>query len=295
MHWSYSQSIGGDLTQGDILLPTEALRKALDVAHRWFNDPKYLGFVVISQTCDLVRRDSGPCKTPYIEIAVVRPFRAYVLALLRQQCDWIGDRYFPSTERNRANDLIDRIINQNEASLGIYYLHPEAAIGLAEGSIALLRVSIALRAEEHYDALVGARRGRLDPEFANKLGWLCGNLYSRVGIKDWKETEEDQKTASAIKRAFLDDGDGSGPRFVDCPKKFLDDIGKGTLKLQNATGPDIESKIREYAAKPYKEKALDAVVRVLEGQQVDAAVRTRIRNVLNSDSEFVNALRQGSA
>ncbi len=294
MHWSYSQSMDGDLAQGDILLPTDALRKSLHVAHSWFNDPKYLGFVVISQTCDLVRRDGGRCKTPYIEIAVVRPFRPHVLALLRQQCEWIGDRYFPSTERNRANDLIDRIINQNEASLGIYYLHPEASIDIAEESIVLLRVSIALRADEHYNTIVEARKGRLDPEFANKLGWLRGNLYSRIGIKDWKETAEDQKKANEIKKAMLDDGDENGPRFVDCPKKFLDDVRKGMLNLRNAAGSDIESKIREYAAKPYKEKALDAITRVLEGQQVDQAIRTKIRNVLNSDSEFVNALRSGS-
>lgn len=295
MHWSYRENLGGDLAQGDILLPTDALRKALDEAHRWFNDPKYLGFVVISQTCDLVRRDGGRCKTPYIEIAVIRPFRAHVVPLLRQQCAMIGDRYFPSTERNRAYDLIDRIINQNEATLGIYYLHPEARIGLAEESIVLLRVSIAMRATEHYETLLAARKGRLDPEFANKLGWLCGNLYSRVGIKDWKETEEDKKKATEIKGAMLDDADGNGPVFVDCPRKFLDDLRNGTLNLQSATAADIESTLKLYASKSHKEKALDAVTRVLENQNVDPATTRRIRNVLNSDSEFVNALRQGSA
>jgi hypothetical protein len=294
MHWSYSEKADGDLAQGDILLPTDELRKALDTAHKWFNDPKYLGFVVISQTCDLVRRSGGPCKTPYIEIAVVRPFRSHVLALLRQQCDWIGDRYFPGPERNRANDLIDRIINQNEASLGIFYLHPEASIGIGESSIVLLRVSIAMRASEHYATLVASRKGRLHPEFANKLGWLCGNLYSRVGIKDWKETEEDQKKASEIRKAMLDGGDDRGPLFVDCPRKFLDDLRKGVVNLQGESGPNILAKLSEYATKPHKERALDAIARVLEAQKIDPAIRTRIRNILNSDSDFASSLRQGS-
>jgi len=294
MHWSYSDNPNGDLAQGDIILPTDALRKSLNVAHNWFNDSKYFGFVVISQTCDLVRRDGKPCKTPYIEIAVVRPFRAYLLALLRQQFHCIGDRYFSSTDRNRANELIDRIINQNETALGIYYLHPEASIGIAEDSIALLRVSIALRAAEHYDALVNARRGRLDPEFANKLGWLCGNLYSRVGIKDWKENEEDVKKANAIKKALLEDADESGPRFVYLPKKFLDDLRNGTFNLENATSKEIDQKLKAYAARSYKEQALDAVERVLENQGIDKAVQNTLRNVLKSDSEFVSALRQGS-
>lgn len=295
MHWSYVEKCDGDLTQGDILLPTDALRKSLDVAHRWFNDPKYLGFVVISQTCDLVRRNEEPCKTPYAEIAVVRPLRPYVLGLLRQQCDWIGDRYFPSTERNRANDLLDRVINQNEAALGLFYLHPEASIGIAEASVALLRVSIALRSEEHYETLLGARRGRLHPEFANKLGWLCGNLYSRVGIRDWKEDEQDKKVASSIKRGLLDDLGVGSPKFVDCPKKFLDDLKNGKVNLRQATAEQIDAKIAEYASKPYKEKALDAIARVLEGQSVTAEVSARVCNVLRSDNEFVNTLRQGSS
>lgn len=149
---------------------------------------------------------------------------------MRQQCEWIGDRYFPSTERNRANDLIDRIINQNEAALGIFYLHPEASIGIAESSIVLLRVSIALRAAEHYDTLVAARRGRLHPEFANKLGWLCGNLHSRVGIRDWKENEEDQKMASEIKRTMLDDGDGP-TRVVEGPTPLVGGFTRGVDRV----------------------------------------------------------------
>jgi hypothetical protein len=282
------------LAQGDILLPTEALHSALEVPHRWFTDRKYLGFVVISQTCDLVRRGRGLCKTPYIEIAVVRPFRAYILTLLKRQCEWIGDRYFPSTAREKANDLIDRIINQNEAALGICYLHPEASIGIAEGSIALLRVSIAMRADEHYDTLIAARKGRLHPEFANKLGWLCGNLYSRVGIKDWNETEEDQKIAIKIKKAMLDDTDGRGPRFVDCPREFLKDMRNGNLNLQNGSEADIESKLKEYASKSYKQSALDAISGVLERQRVDPAVRTKILGILNSNSDFIKTLRPGS-
>lgn len=294
MHWSYSDKADGDLAQGDILLPTPEMRVALDTAHKWFNDQKYLGFVVISQTCDLVRRDGSSCKTPYIEIAVVRPFRSYVLSLLRQHCDWIGDRYFPSSDRNRANDLIDRIINQNESSLGIFYLHPESSISIAEPCIVLLRVSIAMRAHEHYDTLIAARRGRLHPEFANKLGWLCGNLYSRVGVKDWKETEEDQKIASKIKKDLLSVADGQGPEFIDCPPKFLEDLRKGIVALQGATGPSIVEKIKEYIGKSHKDRALDAVGRVLESQKIDASTRQTIYNILKSDSEFSKSLRPGT-
>lgn len=294
MHWSYTEILDHDLAQGDILLPTNDLRKALDTAHKWFNDPKYLGFVVISQTCDLVRRRGGPCKTPYIEIAVVRPFRAHILALLRQHCCWIGDRIFPKSEWRPAAELVDRIINQNESSLGIFYLHPEAAIGIGEGAIALLRVSISLRASEHYETLVAARKGRLHPEFANKMGWLCGNLYSRVGIRDWKESKEDKRTAESIKKDLLGGENGSGPLFLECPSKFLDDVREGKISLQAETAEKIESVIREYTEKPYKDRALGAIGRVLERQSIDEATRTKVRNILNSDPDFVNSLRPGA-
>lgn len=294
MHWSYTPKADGDLRQGDILLPTEDLRKAMDTAHKWFNHPKYLGFLVISQTCDLVRRGGGLCKTPYIEIAVVRPFRGYVLTLLRRHCVWIGDRFFPKSEWRTATELIDRIINQNESTLGLYYLHPESEIGIGEGSIALLRVSIAMRAYEHYDTLVSARRGRLDPEFANKLGWLCGNLYSRVGIKDWKETKEDKKNAEFIKNSLLSDDVGTGPKFVDCPEKLLEELRDRKVNLQAETASIIEDTIRKYSEKPYKEKALDAVYRVLQRQNIDEAIRIKVRNILQNDPDFMSSLRQGS-
>jgi hypothetical protein len=295
MHWSYTENVTEDLAQGDLLLPTAALRKSLNLVHPWFNDPKYLGFIVISQTCDLVRRGGEPCKTPYVEIAVVRGLRAYVLSLLRQQCEWIGDRFFPSTERNRANDLLDRVINQNEAALGLFYLHPEAEIGIAEESVALLRVSIALRSEEHYGTILGARRGRLDPEFANKLGWLCGNLYSRVGIRDWKETDADKKAAAEIKRRLLDDSDGRGPKFVECPKAFIDGLNDGSINLKSSTAAEIEAKIAELAAKSYKDRALDSVVRILGAQGIDEDKQKKIRSALNSDRAFTDAVRQGKA
>lgn len=295
MHWSYADNAEGDLVQGDILLPTDGLRAALQNVHRWFVDPKYLGFVVISQTCDLVRRQGESCKTPYVEIAVIRPFRAYLLSLLKQQCDWIGDRYFPSGERNRANDLLDRVINQNESTLGLFYLHPEASIGIGEASIALLRVSVALRSEEHYDTLVAARRGRLHPEFGNKLGWICGNLYSRIGIRDWKESEEDRKVATEIKRRLLDQSDDAGPRFVDCSKPFLEGLKRGTINLRDATPEQIEAELERHSSKPYKDRAIEAVMRILESQGVSTELRQRVGSNLKSDREFGDVIRQGKA
>jgi hypothetical protein len=291
MHWSYQESVGKDLAQGDILLPSEELRGILNGVHPWFNDPKYLGFIIISQTCDLVRRDGVRCKTPYIEIAVVRGLRGYRLALFRRHLDWLGDRYFPIREQSKARELLERIMNQNESGLGLFYLHPEASIGIAEESVALLRVSIALRAEEHYGVVLAARRGTLHAEFANRLGWLCGNLYSRVGVRDWTENEADRRRANEIRRALVDDGDGLGPKFVQCSKAFLDQRDRGGLDCRNATAGEIERMLAEFPPINHREVAINAVDRVLKNAGIEEAHRTRVLRSLLSDPAFCGAVR----
>ncbi len=280
----------GNLAQGDILRPNERLIAALKQVHAWFADPKYWGFIVISQTCDLVWRD-GECKAPHVEIAVIRPLRPYVLSLLKKYCNWIGDRYFLN-QKNKAVQFMERLINQNEAGLGLFYLHPEQAIGIGEESIAVLRVSIALRSQDHYDTLLSARSGRLDTEFANKLGWLCGNLYSRIDVKDWTESEELRSTAQSIVNRILDD-ESNGPKFVECPRKFEDAIKNGTINLQDATPDEIEAEIKRHSRKPFKDLALETVVQKLTAQGIDDRVIEKVRQNLNYDSDFTRAVRPG--
>ena len=56
-HWTYEAiPPEADLAQGDILEPTSALREVLREIHPYFLNPKYVAFLVLSQSCDLVRR-----------------------------------------------------------------------------------------------------------------------------------------------------------------------------------------------------------------------------------------------
>lgn len=52
--------------------------------------------------------------------------------------------------------------------------------------VAYLKVSIALKSDEHYDKCLSAKKIELTDEFKAKLGWLVGNMYSRVGTADWE-------------------------------------------------------------------------------------------------------------
>jgi len=61
--------------------------------------------------------------------------------------------------------------------------------------IASLKVSIALKSDLHYEKCLSAKVLELSDEFKAKLGWLVGNIYSRVGTTDWEsiKTESERK------------------------------------------------------------------------------------------------------
>jgi hypothetical protein len=73
-----------NLHQGDILQKTDALHDVIGQAHRYYADAEdYHFYMVLTQSCDLVRRKSKP-KTPYITIAAVRPARILIDRLIEQ-------------------------------------------------------------------------------------------------------------------------------------------------------------------------------------------------------------------
>lgn len=206
MHWTYApveDKAKDELEQGDILLPTPALRSILAEVHPHFATDKYHAFIVTTQSCDLVLRGKKGSKARHISIAAVRPLRQVLPRLLSSVCtpSKLGSAtVLPESKRVEVSLLLERILNQNEQSLGLFYLHPENDVSLAEECVAFLRVTVALRAE-HYEILVNARSGRLDSEFRGKLGWLVGNLYSRAAAPDWS----DQVGGPAVQKKLIDE------------------------------------------------------------------------------------------
>jgi hypothetical protein len=187
-HWTYEDyPPDSDLQQGDILAPTDEIRKLFREVHPHFSDEKYLAFMVITQSCDLARRQEE-ATARYINVAAVRSLSATLPILLDTVCQSLKPGVYSEKDKNRAAQLLERIFNQNEQRLGLFYLFPDGEVGLGEDAIAFLRVSVAFRVE-HYEIMQRSRSGRLKPEFANKLGWLVGNLYARIGTQDWPRIE----------------------------------------------------------------------------------------------------------
>jgi hypothetical protein len=82
---------------------------------------------------------------------------------------------------------------------------------------------------------------------------------------------------------------------VECPRAFLERLKDGTVDLKQSTGTEIEAKLAEFVAKSYKERALNAVVRILVAQGIEEGWQRKIRNALNNDREFTDAVRRGKA
>lgn len=66
IHFTYKEKMDmSSLCQGDILNVTDDLSAVLKNIHPYFLNEHYKYFMVLSQSCDLVRRDGKNCK-PHI-------------------------------------------------------------------------------------------------------------------------------------------------------------------------------------------------------------------------------------
>ena len=125
-HWTFDDfQATVDLMQGDIVRPDDNIRNVLELTHKHFSDPKYSAFMVFTQSCDLVRGRKGErCKSRYINFAAIRPRENVLLSLLNSECDKVNipgknlTRAYYSESRQKADNLLSRILNQNETGLG---------------------------------------------------------------------------------------------------------------------------------------------------------------------------------
>lgn len=188
VHFTYKSNPDmNSLCQGDILKITDELKEVLTTVHPYFKNEQYKYFMVLTQSCDLVRREKKICKTPYITLAAVRCFSEFFEKLLISKKfaeSNNGYLLMDSKQQSGAYQLLERIYNNTEPDY--FFLYKEDLLDFPESMIASLKVSIALKSELHYDACLSAKHLELSDEFKAKLGWLVGNIYSRVGTTDWE-------------------------------------------------------------------------------------------------------------
>lgn len=186
-HFTYSDSIDKtSLHQGDLIERTANVEKILKEVHpHYFENRSNKYFLVITQTCDLVLRNGSP-QSRYITIAAVRPMKlAIEREIERIQYDNIEKKLgiCDKSKQFKIEQFIERLLNNNDQEY--FYLHKEPNQGLDEDYCAFLRLTIPLKSNLHYKTLLEAKILQLKESFQHKLGYLVGNIYSRVGTEDW--------------------------------------------------------------------------------------------------------------
>lgn len=281
LHFCYAQPreyLIAELAQGDILRRTPELDSILEEVHPHFHKHgKNLYFMVLTQSCDLVVRDGEPGKAPYINIAPVRPLDEVIsreieaLRLHRIRGDLPLLTY---KARDRLGDFARRLINNNVPQ---YFFLESDGTELGQDCCAFLRLSIAIKSDLHYQACVEAKFLQLNYSFQAKLGSLVGQLYSRVGTKDWDAKQLELKVSQLTKDAayYLEDG-----KVKQLEKEFA---------ARCETDQDFTFETKELTAAikaiPTKKKVVvnRAIDIAADCLNLDQAARTKLQGRLQAD------------
>jgi len=188
LHFTYARP-EGSLKQGDIL----SIADASQALRRKFNatfGKRYSYFIVLTQSCDLVVRSHSKPKIDTVSFAPLRSLNG----VLRELVDR-GQKSVLSKKANVCNlkyrdkvaDFLDRLLQNNEGNY--FFLHHQIELGFPDSMCALLRSSRQMELKDSYEDFCKLRVLSLNDEFRPKLGWLVGQLYSRVATRDWDPSD----------------------------------------------------------------------------------------------------------
>jgi len=287
-HWTYdSVQPAAELAQGDIIEPTPEFQSALREFHGGFIDPKYVAFMVLTQSCDLVRRPRN--RGHPVNLCVVREMSSIARTLMGLFCGSEIDGVFVKECRNEGRMFLNRVINQNEQAVGLFYLHPDADAGVTRPCVAMLRIAFALHSR-HHETIKNSRCGRLKPEFQAKLGWLVGNLSSRIATADWSEPKERKREEQSIVDAVLDS-------LVTVTWASFDAVNRAKRAGFAADGksPDeIGTSLDSLEPRPLDEQVRDELKRIIaqEDLGIDPDAQIRLLKRLPNDASMAELFRR---
>ena len=292
MHITYANELDREsLQQGDVLLRTPSIDALLAEVHPHYTSEDYRYLMVLTQTCDLVRRlgEEKRCKARYISVAAVRPLeRVISREIEKYQRSPLerNHRLCDATHREKVEQFLSRLLNNNAEEF--FYLHPHQyagmQVGMTEGHCAFLALSIAIKSDLHYTTCLDAKILQLNDSFQHKLGWLVGKMYSRVGTPDWVPdvcTEDDfKKTIDSVL-------DSACVWIEPTVKKQLSRALKKVPPLEQTT----DRVLAEYAqvkqdAPKKKDLLVTRLGEILIEQNVDADVVRKVKNRVNSDPDI---------
>lgn len=282
------------LFQGDLLSRTPALKTALEAAHPYYaTAADYRFFMVLTQSCDLVRRGTRPPKSRYITIAAARPLSIVLERFQVRQAEAIDGfprSVFNAERRVASEQLLERFLHNTESDF--FFIRRGSINGVDEDLCVFLPLSVALRSEDHYEACVSSKIGELQDVFAAKVGWLTGNMYSRVGTPD---LEDHLDSPEEYKKSFILELLGDDPVwFANIQLRWLRDEVKKWRRsnpgqaMPSSVADDILARV------PASEVLLaDRIADVLHRNKVlDEALVAKVRNIVASDTIIKGAARR---
>ena len=289
MHVTYDFDLSRtDLMQGDVLKRTPALDEILKTVHpHFYEHPKNLYFLILTQSCDLVIRQGGQCKAPYISLAPVRSLDLVLDRRLAQSSQAEVKAELPvvtAKNKQKLSDFLRRLFNNNEPSY--FYLNSKDTL-LETDCVAFLNLSIAIKADLHFKTCLDAKILQLNDTFQAKLGWLVGQMYSRVGTQDWEPKALNAKVRETLEDAAIWVEDAHARPLVEAFRR-----------LQQARGEDAEMTASEVtqaiSSVPSKKqlvmKEADKIIRAAVGND-QVSLAEKIRKRLDNDTNFSSLLQ----
>jgi hypothetical protein len=285
-HYVYEEPNPSELNQGDILRRSDALVALLTEYFPYYATHRdYIYFMVLTQTCDLVRRDGNPCASLYISLAAVKPIKDVVLAeaARNQQPALQGTNVIGNKARNQLAMFLESLMDNNKA--GLFYLHTDHGLTISEPCCAILQLSISLQAR-HYNICLSAKIAQLKEPFQAKLGWLIGNMYSRVATTEWnieKPAEKVGKVASKLLNGIVDNLDDEQ---IKVALAELQDGGKIEGMTPDQVAAFVKKKELEPKLKQFKNRAGE----VLKTLKIFDPVKSKVIDALRQDDGLKKAL-----
>lgn len=281
-HYVYVDPDKTTLFQGDILRKTNELVAHLEVYHPYYaNHTDYKYFIVLTQSCDLYRRNGKSPNSRYITLASVRPVEEVLRReAAKEQLAWqVEERVIGAKTKEKLVLFLESLFDNNKD--GYFYVHSDLGLGIEYNCCAFLPLSVALKID-HYDMCLSAKIAQLQEPFQAKLGHLLGDMCSRVATTEWNEHYPDRKVAdeavALLNKTFVTYGD-------DKIKAGLADLAAdGSITTKSAA--EISSYILKKKIVPRKTNFQGRAIDVLDTTNLIDLIRARAEGPLKSNLEL---------
>lgn len=275
LHFTYQEPDFGKLKQGDILKKTPELLDLINKVHPHYSNDDYIYFQVLTQSCDLVLR-KGLCKSRYITIAAVRSLDVIVSKTIKELTNHFlfENNVFCSTKhKQKMQDMFDKLLNNNDTNH--FYLEESQVHGINQKCCTQLHLSIAIKSNEHYHTCLNAKILELSENFQSKLGWLVGNLYSRVGTQDYVPG------AVPDNNAYLKVRDDLLLNYVAWVEQSDFSLYKSLLSSGTASFSEVGQKVKDTKNEKINEKLDKLVKAISKPLSLNESQRNIVKNVIS--------------